>query len=131
MKIDCDWNRFIDRTIDEAPQREEEKNLYALFFYLGEVMNGGRLQYFHNGPDPRDWKNAAAGAREIGQAKIVENLDEAAELWSSQRRMPPENAEEYAEEALEAEFEKFDNRFYELEPELMAAFEAAVEEKGE
>ena len=90
-------------------------------------MNGGHFQYFLNRPDETEWLLAAKMARDLGQVSVAENLEKAMARWQSAVRAEPETAEEFCEEALEDEFGDTDTRFYQLESNLIAALEAAVD----
>ena len=124
---DDPWNRFVLRAVEEAPQIESEKPLYALFWYQSEVNNGGHLQYFLNVSEPGEWQMAAGAARGIGQEAVADNLAQAVALWQSADRSAPNTSEEFVDEALEDEFGHFDRKFYELEGPFRQAFENAIE----
>lgn len=124
-RIDDPWNDFVDRAIEHAPQRAEEEDLYALFYYQAEVNNGGHHQYFHNWPDPDVWKRAVAGARAIGQDAVADSLESAAEMWLGKKRRRPFTIRGFMRQAREKEFEAFDQAFYTAEAAFQAAFEAA------
>jgi len=124
---DDPWNRFVLRAVEEAPQIEAEKPLYALFWYQSEVNNGGHLQYFLNVTEPGEWQLATVAARGIAQDAVADNLGQAVALWESAFRTAPNTPEEFVDEAIEDEFGQFDRRFYELEGAFRQAFENAIE----
>lgn len=120
------WNDFVDRAIEDQPQRKEEGDLYALFYYQAEVNNGGHHQYFYNWSEPADWQKAVAGARRIGMQQVADLLEEAIALWQTKTRPRHATMDEFLADAREAEFEVFDERFYAIDHELQTAFERAV-----
>jgi len=124
---DDSWNRFVLRAIEEAPQIEAEKPLYALFWYQTEVNNGGHLQYFLNVTEPGEWHIAVDAARSIGQDEVAANLAQSVALWESVDRTAPNSTEQFVDAALEDEFGHFDRKFYELEGPFRQAFENAIE----
>lgn len=127
---DSAWNRFIGRACEQAIRRDDESDLYALFWYQAEVNNGGHLQYFHNRGDYEEWGAAARAARIIGQIDIAELIETTGGVWQSQKRRKFWTLRRYVKEALQCEFGAEDQRFGELSSNFDAAFMGYIEDRG-
>ncbi len=64
--------------------------------------------------------------RQIKADLQAEILSLASERWLSQAREAPQDVTEYCEEALKAEFEDCDNRYYDCNPTTMERLEARL-----
>lgn len=107
------WNAFVELLAmthydDLAPTQQPA---HLVFWYESEVQNGGHLQYFLNHGDARGEETVqslhALGADE--QARIFQR---ALVRWRSTKRSARVDAEEYAAEALEGEFDDLDQAFH-------------------
>jgi hypothetical protein len=122
-----EWNAFLDKIylvpLEEVEPRD--RGPYLAFFYFSEVYNGGHLQYFLN-KTYLPWDETADAIAAMGAIDHAEIMREAIERWQSQSRVRPESAEEYVEEALEAEFDDLDGAMYDLDPPLEDYVKEAV-----
>jgi hypothetical protein len=127
MESAREWNAFLDRIylvpLEDVEPRD--RGPYLAFFYFSEVYNGGHLQYFLN-KTYLPWEETADAIAAMGAIDHAEILREAIERWRGQSRVRPESAEEYVEEALEAEFDDLDGAMYDLYPPLEDYVEKAV-----
>lgn len=116
---------------DYAVLRPEQRFAHLAFRYDSEVQNGGHLQYLINllievGPMNADVRvretvHALSQVRASIQAEI---LTFALERWSSRPRSLPIDVEAYVNEALSAEFEDCDSRYYKCIPTTQDRLEA-------
>ena len=117
------WNAFIKllATAEAVELHPTQRSAYFVFWYESEVQNGGHLQYFYNrGPD--EASQAAASLRLLGATAHAELLSAALAAWRSRPRPAPDTIDDFAAEAMAAEFATHDERFGHLDP-LTAALE--------
>ncbi len=118
---------------DCAAQLPGLRFAHLAFRYDAEVQNGGHLQFFTNlvtseGAEilERRTQETVHALRQIKADLQAEILSLASERWLSQTRELPQDLQEYCEEALEAEFDDCDNRYYDCNPTTMELLEARL-----
>ncbi len=119
------WNAFVDvlATGDYSDLSQEQRPAHLVFWYEGEVQNGGHLQYFEN----RGTKLLAATVEALGllgAACQQQVLRDAGELWLRRERPRIQTAQEYCDTALKGEFDSFDSRFHACSPDLLQCLQA-------
>lgn len=122
------WNSFLE-VISRSPKELEDLQIPAhlVFVYESEVQNGGHLQYLENqGTDGVALTVKALGI--FSASCHAETLQGAAACYSAKERTHPETAADYADLALEGEFDEFDARFHACEPSLQEYLEKHLEE---
>jgi hypothetical protein len=123
------WNSFIDliATEDYKDLDQIQRKAHLAFWYDSELQNGGHLQYFENrGTELIDATLAAL--RDIGANKQYKILATASKKWLAVPRPNIETVENYVDEALEGEFEQYDNKYYECEPSINYLLEKFLEQ---
>jgi hypothetical protein len=122
------WNEYVDilAMSDYVELTETQQAAHLVFWYESEVQNGGHLQYFHNQGDQRVRETIRALKR-LGADCQSKVLARAVKQYASKPRTRIESAEEYAEEALEGEFDKLDRAFHACQPPLIEALEAYLQ----
>jgi len=111
------WNAYIEllATSEAVELQPTQRSAYFAFWYESEVQNGGHLQYFYNrGPD--EAVQAVASLRLLGATAHADLLSAALTAWRSRPRPAPETIDDYAAEAMAAEFATHDDRFGHLDP---------------
>ncbi len=111
------WNAFIDLVAMEEYEDLDpvQRVAHLAFWYDSEVQNGGHLQYFEN--RGTDLLQATIDALDkLGAEKQREVLSRAGELYQSETRAEITTAEEYADVALEGEFDEYDEAYHSSEP---------------
>ena len=127
-------NAFVSLiSSDCAAQLPSLRFAHLAFRYDGEVQNGGHLQFFTNlvtseGAEVVEGRTqeTVRALRQIKADPQAEILSLASERWLSQTRELPQDVQEYCEEALEAEFDDWDNRYYDCNPTTMELLEARL-----
>jgi hypothetical protein len=122
------WNSFID-LIARAPAElePEQRAAHFAFVYESEVQNGGHLQYFENRGTERIAETIEA-LNLIGAQCHEKVLRAAGETFLQKTREPFRAVEEYAEAALEGEFDALDGQFHRCSPSLLERLERFFEE---
>jgi hypothetical protein len=127
-------NAFVSLICSDcAAQLPNLRFAHLAFRYDGEVQNGGHLQFFTNlltsegaGIVEGRTQETVLALRQIKADLQAEILSLASERWLSQAREAPQDVTEYCEEALKAEFEDCDNRYYDCNPTTMERLEARL-----
>jgi hypothetical protein len=112
------WNTFIDIISDNPENLDpEQRPAHFVLLYDFEVGNGGHLQYFYNHRNAH-LEETLSALTQLGATCQGEILKEAATLFESHPRKPPETVQEYSAIALKGEFDSFDKGFHECSPTL-------------
>jgi hypothetical protein len=123
------WNAFVD-IVALTPYEElhpRQRPAHLVFWYDAEVHNGGHYQYFEN-PAGRRARETVQALGELGFSCQKTVLTKATEAWESRDRRPPQNVEEFAENALDGEFDKFDEEYHACKPSTDQLLERYVAE---
>ena len=126
---DAAWNAFVDliATEEYADLDPVQKVAHLAFWYDSEVQNGGHLQYFQNrgtGLVPETLE----ALKVLGAHCQLGILARAAAVYDRKPRKNVENVDEYVDEALEGEFEEFDDKYYACQPEIADLLERYFEQ---
>lgn len=119
------WNAYMDLLAMEQLHDlgPEQRPAHLVFWYEGEVQNGGHLQYFANrGTEHLGATVEALGLLGAGSQRQV--LREAGEYWLSRSRPRIPTAREFCDLALQGEFDVFDTRFFACRPTLQQCLAA-------
>ena len=118
------WNEFVAIAFQPYETLDpDQRPVHLAFVYESEVQNGGHLQYFENQRTAR-LQETVAGLEELGASCHARVLADAGKIYTSGLRSQPQTAEQYIEEALEGEFDKYDHAFHTCEPSLIEHLEA-------
>jgi Domain of unknown function (DUF4375) len=111
------WNGFVEllalSTAEELTP--EQRPAQLVFWYQAEVLNGGHLQYFLN-RGSAEAHEAIKALEAFGATEHASLLAEAVQEWTSVSREESTSVEEYVDLALEAEFDRFDQKSWSLRP---------------
>lgn len=94
-----------------------QKVAHLAFWYDSEVQNGGHLQCFEN-------RGSSFVPETLEALKVLGAhcqrgiLVRATVIYNSKPRLNFETVDEYVAEALEGEFEEFDDEYYSCQPEM-------------
>ncbi len=114
------WNAFIDVVTDgdDETRTPLQRHCHLCFTYYGEVMNGGHFQFFeNNGVEyARDVLHSLHG---LGIVVVAEILEDALRVAAARQWQVIESVEEFVESSLEGLFERHDDDFYSLKPDLL------------
>jgi hypothetical protein len=122
------WNAFVDLLAmeDESKLSEIQKIAQDSFWYDAEVQNGGHLQYFEN-TRGKDYSRVINSLRIIGAIKHAKVLENAVKQLRKKNRKIIESVQEYVDVALEGEYEKYDDAYAEIMPEMNEYLERYLE----
>lgn len=109
------WNKMCELFGDG----ELEEPFYSLFYYDGEVQNGGHLQFFCNLEESEEpkLKDVLKNLKKLLPEEMYANLDKAYKEYQK-LNFNPETSEEYCEVAIEEPLLDYDNFYYEHEEEI-------------
>jgi hypothetical protein len=119
------WNAYVNLLAMEQYEHlsPEQRPAHLVFWYEGEVQNGGHFQYFEN----RGTKHLPATIEALGLLGATcqqQVLREAGERWLSRPRPRIQTAQEFCDTALAGEFDSFDSRFHACSPTLNQCLES-------
>jgi len=123
------WNEFVDILANEelGNLNDVQAVAYLCFWYDSEVQNGGHFQYFENTGIKQAEKTIPAllslGAEE--QSKV---LKKAAEKLNSERSKIS-SVNEFAEKALEGNFDEQDNAYHKCSPTVIELLQRYLTDK--
>lgn len=108
-----------------------QRHCHLSFRYYGEVMNGGHFQFFEN--------NGLAYAQEVlkslhglGLIEFANILDGGLKIASTRKWQVISSADDFVEGSAEGLFERQDDAFYALSPDLLEMLQAmALRQKEE
>jgi hypothetical protein len=122
------WNAFVDLLAmeDESKLSEIQKIAQDSFWYDAEVQNGGHLQYFEN-TRKKDYSSVINSLRILGASKHAKVLENAVKQLKKKNRKIIESVQEYVDIALEGEYEKYDDAYAEIMPEMNEYLERYLE----
>ena len=99
-----------------APFSKEQRNVYALLWYLAEIENGGHDQFYFNSTGIV-WKDALFGCKALGLDEVAEIISESASKMGGEpsldRTVRQEQLDKY-----EPDFSELDSRLYKLDNEI-------------
>jgi hypothetical protein len=129
------WSTFVNfiSKADTTEMNDTQMAAQLPFWYDSEVQNGGHLQYFENEFQRLGTKldvlilATLDALKIIGAQKQAEVLAKAADVYFSKPRPHTQDPDEYSQIALEGEFEKFDNEYYQCLPDLIDLLEKYVQ----
>ncbi len=123
------WNAFVDLLAieDESKLSEKQKIAQDAFWYDSEIQNGGHLQYFEN-KRKKDYSGVIKSLKTIGANKHAKILVNAEKEFKKKNRKIIESKEEYIQIALEGEYDKYDEEYGNLQPEMNEYLEKYLEE---
>ena len=122
------WNAFIDLIAVENYDdlTEKQRIAHLAFFYDGEVYNGGHYQYFEN-KGVEYLKETLAALKKIGAERQYEILNSASQKYIKLNPKKAETIEEFDAGVLEMNYKKFDNDYYDCDPDMNRYLEEYLE----
>ena len=90
----------------------EQRYVFAIAWYTAEVHNGGHEQFYSNSTGIV-WRDALAGYKAVGLKEAADILQRSANLMGGNPSLDRATRETQLEQKT-PDFEKLDNRFYEL-----------------
>ena len=112
---------------DANQLHSKQLGAFYAFWYDSEVQNGGHLQYFYNrGID--EARRAEPELRKLDVSNCADILWNAIELWDERARRKPGHVQQYIDDALEGEFQRFDLEYYSAEPPLIEILQQHLED---
>ncbi len=126
------WNEFTDLIATEAYEdlNDIQRKAHLIFWYDSEVNNGGHLQYFEN-QGVNHLSETINALRDLSAFPQAEILEKARNQFSIKKREKIMSVESYVDEALEGEYEDFDNEYYEVTPSITELLEKYLEKHKE
>jgi hypothetical protein len=120
------WNTFIQflTKADTTEMNDVQMAAQLTFWYDADIQKGGHLNYFENKYEKLGDKLnvlilATLDALKIlGAQQQAEILGGAADVYFCKPRKHSRNPDDIIQMALEGEFEKFDTRYNECDPEI-------------
>jgi hypothetical protein len=96
-----------------APFSKEQRNVYALLWYLAEVENGGHDQFYFNSTGIV-WKDALLGSKALGLDEVAEIIAGSASKMGGEPNLDRVTRQEQLEK-YQPDFTELDSRLYELD----------------
>lgn len=126
------WNSYINLIATSSYEELDDVQQVAhlCFWYDSEVQNGGHLQYFENQGTQRIMETLNA-LIQLNAYRQKEILSSAYKLYSSRVRAVIRTVQQFVSTALEGEYEKFDNQYYECNPRLIDLLNVYLENNFE
>jgi len=122
------WNAFIDLLAmeDESDLSEKQRIAHDAFWYDSEIQNGGHMQYFEN-KFKKDYSGIIKSLNLIGAKKQAKIFEKAVKQFTKKNRKIIETVKEYVEIALEGEYDKYDQEYGKVKPEMNEYLEKYLE----
>lgn len=95
----------------------EQRQIFAIIWYISEVNNGGHDQFFFNSTGIV-WRDALEGLNMIGAVENATILQEAANVLGGRPSLDREKRWEQMGDDTDDKFDALDNRFYNISPNL-------------
>ena len=103
---------------DLKPFSNGQRRIFALNWYISEVINGGHDQFFFNSTGIV-WKDALEAMKMIGAGKMADNLQKAVDLFGGDIPFDREKRAEMLDKLCEKDdfddFEQIDSTYYDDE----------------
>jgi uncharacterized protein DUF4375 len=124
------WNAFVQQLAmthydDLTPA---QRPAHLVFWYESEVQNGGHLQYFLNRGDAHG-EETTQSLHALGADAQARIFQQALIRRRSVARSAPADAQEYAAEALEGEFDDLDQAFHTCPKQLVEVLRLHLAER--
>jgi len=123
------WNSFIN--FISTSSFEELDNVqrvaHLCFWYDSEVQNGGHLQYFENQGTQKikETLDSLSQLKAFHQQKL---LNSAYKQYNSKIRATIRTVQQFVNAALEGEYEKLDNKYFEYTPTVIDLLDVYLKE---
>ncbi|MBK9925776.1 MAG: DMP19 family protein [Anaerolineales bacterium] len=99
-----------------APFSKEQRNVYALLWYLAEVENGGHDQFYFNSTGIV-WKDALLCSKILGLDEVSKIIEESAVKMGGEPSLDREARQEQLDK-YEPDFTELDSRLYEIDNQI-------------
>ncbi|MBD0384714.1 DMP19 family protein [Paenibacillus sedimenti] len=119
-----EWNAFIDLIAMEEYEdlNQIQRIAHLCFWYDSEVQNGGHIQYFENKGTEKVNETINA-LKSLGASKQADILGEAYRQYSLKIRKTINTVLGFVMASREGEYERFDNQYYDCEPNVTELLE--------
>lgn len=110
------WDKFVfDLGLCKLSDLKngEKKEIFYVYTYFSEILNGGHLQYFINHQD-FNYEEVIDTFKNLFSEELFENFCEALDLFTN-LKLAVNNIEDYVDEEMEDYFKKNDQIFFENE----------------
>jgi len=95
---------------------KEQRNVYALLWYMAEVENGGHDQFYSNSTGIV-WKDALFGSKALGLDEVAEIIAASASKMGGEPSLDRETRQEQLDK-YEPDFGELDSQLYEIDNQI-------------
>jgi hypothetical protein len=127
------WNSLIDAIAFEQDETRPplQQHCHLCFRYYSEIMNGGHFQFFENNGFQYG-QDVLRSLHDLGLTEVASILNDALAVAAKRQWQVIETVEQFVEGSLEQSFEKQDDDFYALSPDLhQRLYDIAMRQKSE
>jgi len=123
------WNAFVDLLCmtEFEELNDVQKTASSIFWYNNEVENGGHMQYFLN-LGSNHANHTLKALRLVKKDDYANILESALMKFNCIDLNGIEDVEDYVEEALQDHFGEYDDKFYEVENDLVQTLEKYLDD---